>query len=284
MDSAVTTSTQTITPFSSIRIDKDAATPIYLQIAEAIGSLLASGVLPPGYVLPPERVLCEQFGISRMTLRQAMSLLDRERLISSRRGVGTVVTHGRLRKQQQEMRGFSEEIRARGGRPESRLISLELAIPTPPVRDFFELHEQQKVYEIQRVRLKDGEPLALELARIPERLCPGLERFDLARGSLYEILEQSYGLRPESCNEEISARIPSSQQRKLLSLPARTAVLVVNRKTYMDDGRPLELTRSVFRGDRYSAIVHSVRKKESILQQRREALVGKNHPQHAQSW
>jgi GntR family transcriptional regulator, N-acetylglucosamine utilization regulator len=266
VDSAVTISTPAITPLSSIRIDKDALTPIYRQIAEAIGSLLVSGVLPPGYALPTERVLCAQFGISRMTLRQAMSLLDREGLINSRRGVGTVVTHSRLIRQQQEVRSFSEEIRARGGRPESRLISLDLAIPTPSVRDFFELHEQQKVYEVQRVRLKDCEPLALEIARLPERLCPGLERFDLAKSSLYEVLEQSYGLRPETCNEEISAETPSSQQRKLLSLKARAAVLVVNRKTYMDDGRPLELTRSVFRGDRYSAIVHSFRKNKSILQ------------------
>jgi GntR family transcriptional regulator len=265
VDSALTKSTRTITPFSCIRIDKDASTPIYRQIAEAIGALLASGVLPPGYVLPPERVLCAQFGISRMTLRQAMSLLDREGLIHSRRGVGTVVTHSRLRKQQQEALSFSEEIRARGGRPESRLISFDLAIPTPLVRDFFELHEQQKVYEVQRVRLKDGEPLALELARIPERLCPGLERFDLAKSSLYEILEQSYGLRTEACDEEISSEIPNSQQRKLLSLSARTAVLVINRKAYMEDGRPLELTRAVYRGDRYSAIVHSVRKNKSIL-------------------
>src|SRR5215471_16417822 len=115
-------SAQTVTPFSSIRIDKDAPTPIYLQIAESIGSLLASGALPPGYILPPERVLCEQFGISRMTLRQAMSLLDGEGLIDSRRGLGTVVTHSRVRKQNQELHSFSEEIRARGGRPESRLI------------------------------------------------------------------------------------------------------------------------------------------------------------------
>jgi GntR family transcriptional regulator len=253
------------TPFSSIRIDKAAPAPVYLQIAEAIGSSVASGVLSPGHVLPPERVLCEQFGISRMTLRQAMSLLEREGLINSRRGVGTVVTHGRLRKQHQEMRSFSEEIRERGGRPESRLISLELVIPAPSVRDFFELHDQQKVYEIQRVRLNDGEPLALELARIPERLCPGLERFDLAKTSLFQIVEQSYGLTPQACTEEISAEIPSLQQRKLLSLPTRTAVLVVNRKTYVDDGRPLEFTRSVYRGDRYSSIVHSVRRKKSIL-------------------
>jgi GntR family transcriptional regulator len=266
VESAVTASTQTITPFSSIRIDKDASTPIYLQIAEAIGSLLASGVLPPGYVLPPERVLCAQFRISRMTLRQAMSLLDREGLINSRRGVGTVIAHNRLAKQQQEALSFSEEIRARGGRPESRLISLDLAIPSPLVRDFFELQERQKVYEVQRVRLKDGEPLALEFARLPERLCPGLERFDLARSSLYEILERSYGIRIVTCDEEISAEIPNSQQRKLLRLPAHTAVLVINRKAYMEDGRPLELTRSFFRGDRYSSVVHSVRKNKSILQ------------------
>jgi len=265
VDSALSKSTQTITPFSSIRIDKDVSTPIYQQIAEAVGLLLVSGVLPPGYVLPPERVLCAQFRISRMTLRQAMSLLDREGLINSRRGVGTVVTYSRMRKQQQEALSFSEEIRARGGRPESRLISLEVVIPTPLVRDFFELHEQQKVYELQRVRLKDGEPLTWELARIPERLCPGLDRFDLARNSLYEILEQSYGLRLETCDEEISAEIPNSQQRKLLSLPARTAVLVINRKAYMEDGRPLELTRSVYRGDRYTFIAHSVRKSKSIL-------------------
>ena len=260
-----TMSTPTVTPFSSIRINKDAPTPIYLQIAESIGSLLASGALPPGYVLPPERVLCEQFGISRMTLRQAMSLLDREGLIDSRRGIGTVVRNSRLRKQQQELRSFSEEIRERGGRPESRLISLGLATPAASVREFFGLREDQKIYEIQRVRLNDGEPLALELARIPERLCPGLERFDLAKASLYQILEQSYGLRLQTCVEEISAEIPSSQHRKLLNLPTLTAVLVVDRKTYTDVGRPLEFTHSVYRGDRYSSIVHSVRKNKSIL-------------------
>jgi GntR family transcriptional regulator len=256
---------QTVTPFSSVRIDKDAPTPIYLQIAQSIGSLVASTVLPAGYVLPPERVLCEQFGISRMTLRQAMNLLAREGLIDSRRGIGTVVRPSRLRKQQQELRSFSEEIRARGGRPESRLISLGLATPEATVREFFGLREDQKVYEIQRVRLNDGEPLALEIARIPERSCPGLERFDLAKTSLYRILEESYGLSLESCSEEISAEIPNSECRKLLSVPARTAVLVVNRRTYTRDERPVEFTRSVFRGDRYSALVHSVRKMKSVL-------------------
>ncbi len=82
-------STPNVAPFFSIRLDKDSPNPIYLQIAEGIGELLKSGALPAGYVLPPERALCERFGISRMTLRQAMGLLDREGLIESRRGRAT---------------------------------------------------------------------------------------------------------------------------------------------------------------------------------------------------
>lgn len=258
-------STHYIAPFASIRLDKNSPAPIYLQIAEGISDLLKSGVLPAGHVLPPERVLCEQFGVSRMTLRQAMSLLDREGLIESRRGRGTVVTPTRLRKQQQELRSFSEEIRDRGGCPESRLISLERIVPGESVRDFLELTDQQKVYEIQRLRLKDGEPLALELAHIPERLCPGLERFDVAKNSLYQILEESYGLRLENCIEEISAETPTLKLRKLLDLPKNAAVLVVDRKTFAEDGRAVEFTRSTYRGDQYSAIVRSVRKKKPIL-------------------
>lgn len=258
-------STSNIAPFSSIRLDKDSPTPIYLQIAEGVGELLKNGVLPAGYLLPPERALCEQFAISRMTLRHAMGLLDHEGLIESRRGRGTVVTSTRVRKQQQELHSFSEEIRARGGRPESRLISLEVTVPEESVRNFFELGDQQKIYEILRLRLKDGEPLALELARLPERLCPGLQRFDLAKNSLYQILEESYGLRLDNCIEEISAEAPTPKLRKLLALPKNAAVLVVDRKTFAEDGRAVELGRSTFRGDRYSAVVRSIRKKKSIL-------------------
>jgi GntR family transcriptional regulator len=163
------------------------------------------------------------------------------------------------------MKSFSEEIRERGGRPESRLLSLERTLPTESVRAFFELGENQKVYEISRLRLKDGEPLAVELARIPERLCPGLERFDLAKNSLYQILEESYGLRLEKCIEEITAESPTAQLRKLLVLPRQAAVLAVHRKTFADDGRAVEFTRSTYRGDQYSAIVHSVRNRKPVL-------------------
>jgi len=206
--------------FQSLRLDKKSATPIYLQMAEGLVALLRSGLFAPGSLLPPERFFCEQYRISRMTLRQTMAMLEREGLIESHRGRGTFVTPKRLQKQQQEMRSFTEEIRIR------------------------------------------GTPLAVETCQILQRLAPWLERFDLEKNSLYQILEESYGLRLDACAEEISAELPSAAHRRLLGIPRSCAVLVVNRKAYTDAGAALELTRSTYRGDLYSAVVHSIRRKK----------------------
>lgn len=248
-------------PFGALHLDRTSTTPAYARIADLVGSLLRSGALPPGYPLPPERALCEQFRVSRMTLRQAMGLLEREGLILSYRGKGTFVAHDRLRKQQQELRGFTEEILARGGKPESRLLWFRLVEPSVDSRQFFSMAEGEKVYEVRRIRLSDGVPLTLETVQLAERLCPRLERFDLEKNSLYEILEQSYGLKLERCVEEISAELPDAEHRKRLALPRGVGILRIHRKTYTDSGLPLELTNSAYRGDLYSAIVHSVRRK-----------------------
>jgi GntR family transcriptional regulator len=246
----------------SLRFEKNSTTPMYLQIAEGIAALLRAGAYPPGFSLPPERVLCEQYGVSRMTLRQAMSILDREGLTESHRGRGTFVAPNRIEKQQQELRGFTEEIGARGGKPKSQLLSFQIISPSPAAKELFGLLEGEKVYEITRLRYTDSVPLAAETALISQKICPWLERFDLAKNSLYRILEESYGLRLQSGVEEISAELPSPAQRKLLCMPGRTAVLVINRKTFTDTGTPVELTRSVYRADLYRAVVHSVRKKK----------------------
>jgi GntR family transcriptional regulator len=249
--------------FQSLRLDKNSPTPIYLQIAEALASLLKSNLFPPGSLLPPERFFCERYGISRMTLRQTMVMLKREGLIESHRGRGTFVAPQRLQKQQQEMRSFTEEIRSRGGSAQSRVISFELVVPTLSTRKFFGLSEGNRVYEICRVRLKDGTPLAVETSQLSQRLAPWLERFDLEKNSLYRILEESYGLRLDACIEEISAELPSAAHRRLLGIPRSCAALVVNRKAFTDTGEALELTRSTYRGDLYSAVVHSVRRKKT---------------------
>jgi GntR family transcriptional regulator len=246
--------------FGSIALDKTSPVPVYQQISEAIQALIQNGSAPAGSPLPPERILCESYGVSRMTLRQAIRVLEDEGLIEAHRGRGRFIASNRIRKQQQEMRSFTEEIRSRGGVPESRLLSFALREPSPQARNFFQLDSRSEVYEVSRLRLSDGVPLAIETVQLSPQLCPALDRFDLGRNSLYKILEESYGLQLEHCVEEISARLPLRRHRKLLEMPGGEAVLVVKRKSYAESGQALELAEAVYRADLYTAVVHSVRR------------------------
>ncbi len=129
--------------FAAIRLEKSSPVPVYAQIAESMRTLLRSGTIPAGTALPTERALCEQFGISRMTLRQAYEALEREGLIESHRGRGTFVSPQRMQKKQQEMRSFTEEIRSRGATPSSRLLACHTVKPSSRDRDFFNLPENE---------------------------------------------------------------------------------------------------------------------------------------------
>jgi GntR family transcriptional regulator len=246
-------------PFLRIRIDKASPVPAYAQIGEAIKNLLKPGVIPAGTPLPPERVLCEHLGVSRMTLRQACEALEREGLIESHRGRGTFVSPRRMQKKQQEMRSFTEEIKSRGQTPSSRLLLFRSVKQSAPDVDFFALPETELLYEVERVRLADDNPIAVERIHIPQYLCPNLDRFNLASNSIYRILEDNYGLRLAHCTEQISAASPSRSQRQLLQAPPNGVVLVVNRRTYSDKETPVELATTTYRGDLYTAEVHSVR-------------------------
>jgi GntR family transcriptional regulator len=241
--------------------DRTSHLPIYVQIADSIRSLIKAGSFQPGTLLPPERLLCEVFEVSRMTLRQAYDLLEREDLIQGQRGRGTLVTPPRMRKEQQEMRSFTEEIRARGGTPNSKLLRFEAVDPVSQAREILRLPAGQQVYRIERIRFSDSTPLAIEQVDIPCYLCPDLEKFDLTRQSLYQILEREYGLQLVHCVETISAIQPSRSHRQLLQLPRDAAILRIERKTFCANDTPAELAVTTYRGDMYQALVHSTRLK-----------------------
>ena len=231
----------------SLLVDKDSPLPVYHQIAEQIRRLVREGTLPPGTQLPPERVVCEHVNISKMTLRQAYSLLDREGLIESRRGVGTVICHPRVDKKLPEMLSFSEEMANRGQSASSRLLRFAITDPSLAAREFLNLSDRQKVYEIQRLRMADGRPIAIERVEIPAAWFPNLDRYNLEERSLYRVLEEHYGIRLASCREEISAVIPDRNQKRLLEIDRRLALLASKRRGYATNASPLELTVTTYR-------------------------------------
>lgn len=242
-------------------IDRSNPIPVYLQIADSLRALLRTRTFPPGTLLPPERLLCEAFHVSRMTLRQAFDILEREHLIQSQRGRGTLVCYPRLRKQQQEMRSFTEEIRARGGNPQSRLMRFEEVQPSASLQNLLQLPPGQRVFRIERLRMDSSVPLAVERVEVPCYLCPTLQQFDLARQSLYQILENEFGLHLDRSTETISAVKATREQRHLLALPQGVGILRIERRAFTMNNTPIEVSLTAYRADMYQAIVHSTRVK-----------------------
>jgi len=194
-----------------------------------------------------------------MTMREAWDLLAREGLVESHRGKGTFVCAPRVEKSLTEMRGFTEEMLLRGKTPETRLLSLRCTHPGFAARDLFQLGEGEQVYQIRRLRLADGVPLAIEEVQIPFGFVPGLEKYIASHHSLYGILMQHYGLRMARCVDDVSAVLPTKEQRQLLSIDHPTALLMIRRTSYSSAGNAVELAVTLYRGDMYTATVNAVK-------------------------
>jgi GntR family transcriptional regulator len=246
-----------------IQLDKSNPDPVYLQIAASIKNLLLTGKIGVGTAFPPEHALAKQFGVSRMTMRQANDVLEREGLIERQRGRGTFAVQNRLIKQEQETRSFSEEIRRRGGIPSSRLVSFQKRESSSAAAAEFGIEIGTPLYVIDRVRLADGVPMALESVQIPAARCPNLERFNIVDYSLYQIFEEHYGIELARSEEEISAIVSQKIHRKTLDVPSSVAILLVKRRTFTSDGKLFELASDAYRGDMYVAMVQSMRSKKS---------------------
>ena len=184
-------------------------------------------------------------------------MLDREGLVDAQRGRGTGRGGAQRRPKQSQMIGFSEEMLARGKKPSSRVLTFEQTTPTDTARQFL---GEGPIFRIERLRLADGVPMAIEEVQIPQPLCVGLERFDFGKQSLYRVLDQVYSLQFDRCEQVVAASIPDHRQRSLLEIGPRVALLNVTRQSFTKASQPATYGVTHYRGDLYTAAVHAERR------------------------
>ncbi|WP_215112601.1 MULTISPECIES: GntR family transcriptional regulator [unclassified Exiguobacterium] len=236
-----------------LEIDKQSPLPIYYQIEAYLKQQIDDGLLKPGDTLPSEREFSEQFHVSRMTIRQAIMNLVNAGYLSRQKGRGTFVASQKIAMTLSGLTSFSEEIKHRGMRPLSRLLSYEVIPATDRIAQQLSIPNQTPVYEMKRLRLADDHPLALETAYIPVHLLPDLTQDD-ATGSIYAYAEQ-HGLRLKNATQTLEARSAGPEEAKLLTISPNAPVLLIDQRTYLEDGSMFEYSRSLFRGDSYSFTV-----------------------------
>jgi GntR family transcriptional regulator len=226
------------------RITKQSATR--RQVLDLIEQL---GV---GTAIPSERQLSSDLGVSRLTLRAALDDLAREGYLVRRRGSGTYVQQPKI-SQELTMTSFSEDMRRRGMTPGAKTLSMETQLAGARLGRLLHLSPGEAILVIKRLRLADGETMAIETLHLPLLLVPGLEAKDLS-GSFYELYRDRYGIAIATATQAIEPTVTNEEESKLLGVPLHSPAFLFERTSREDDGRTVEFVQSVYRGDRYRIV------------------------------
>jgi len=234
---------------SNITLDSDV--PLYYQLISIIKRNISMGTIKQGDVIPSEKELCDAFGISRSTVRQAIGELEEEGLVIRRRGLGTYICEPKMRRSLNDVYSFTKDMNAMGLLPSSLIQSFRVIYPSDDVSGAFDIkHSDKQVYEIVRLRCANGQPLLLETTFIPLYILPELKKADLISGSLYGILKQRSGVYPDVAEETYETTLVDEATSKLLHCKADSCGFYVERRTWDKTGILYELTQSVIRGDK----------------------------------
>jgi GntR family transcriptional regulator len=231
------------------------ASPRYRQVADLLQSEIVSGAVQAGQRVPSERTIAERHGLSRMTARQAVELLVRRGVVYRRPGSGTYVAPARVEHTLQRFAGFSEQMRSQGIEPSGRVLSVELSEEDPDVEQALDLASGEQFWTLRRVRYGDGEPLVVERSHVPAAICPDLGDHDLAHGSLYDLMRESYGVDPVRAHETIEPTACEPEDARHLSTRAGAPAILVTRIAFDDRGRPVEHALDLYRGDRARFVI-----------------------------
>jgi len=225
--------------------------PLYQQLKAVLDDHITSGEWLPGTQLPSERELCEQFTISRITVRQAIAELVVEGRLTRTQGRGTFVAYPRIEQRLTSLTSFTQDMQARGKRPSAQVLQLETMSALPNISRALQIKSGECVVLLKRLRLADGEAVAVETAYLPDAVCHDLINEKLDGRSLYDILRKNYNIQPARAEQQLAAIECPAAEAKLLGVRKGTPVLHIHRTTYGRDGRPFETVESIYRGDKY---------------------------------
>lgn len=231
-----------------IDLDRSSPVPLYHQVAQAIEAAIDGGRLTPGELLENEISLASRLGISRPTARQALrELVDRGHLVR-KRGAGTHVAPARIRRPV-DLTSLHDDLSKSGKHPTTVVLDHDTVPASADVAAALDLPEGAAVVRLRRLRLSEGEPLAVMTNFLPPAIAP--TRAELETEGLYDCL-RARGIQPRIAQQRIGARTATTAEAKILEEPARAALLTMERTAFDEAGTAVEFGQHIYRASRYS--------------------------------
>jgi GntR family transcriptional regulator len=211
-----------------------------------------------GNAIPSERQLSVDLGVSRLTVRAALDELVREGLLDRKRGSGTFVREPKIA-QELTMTSFSEEMRRRGMRPASKTLSLTTTLAGAYLGRCLHVSPSERIVVAKRLRMADGETMAIETLHVAESRVPDMTPKDLDQGSFYELLSARYGIEIVGGIQTIEP----TEESEALGVPLHSPAFLFERTTRAQTGDIVEFVRSIYRGDRYRLVTELNRRERA---------------------
>ncbi|MCP8970024.1 GntR family transcriptional regulator [Ectobacillus ponti] len=232
---------------SKLRDEEDQ--PFYRKLKEKILEDIESGRLKHGDKLPSERELASQYGISRMTARHTLSILEREGVVERRVGAGTFISNHKIEMDFITFNSFTNTMLGKGLVPSTQILSIRRTPARKRLADRLNIAEGEELFSIKRLRIVNDRPIAIEESFIPGHYCRGIEAHITEQSSLYRILEEQYGIVLVKAREHMQVTVSDEDDSKLLRVRSGSPCIFREAVAYDEEATAIEFSTSLTRGD-----------------------------------
>lgn len=230
-----------------ITLNRDSSTPLHAQISEPIERAIIDGAISPGQLIENEVSMAARLQVSRPTARRAMQTLVDRGLLLRRRGAGTIVAP-KPRHRIFHLTSLNEELRSMGKNPTTEVLQYNYKRATAAIAEKLDCETGDQVVELERLRYRDGIPVAILYNWLPVKHAPMREH--LEDKGLYELLRE-HGVDIASTTQSVSAERPHRRDARLLAITTRQPVLTIDRTAFDAEGKIVEWGLHTYRGDLY---------------------------------
>lgn len=237
--------------------EKQNGQPAYRRIQQVIRKRIEAGELQPGDAVDSERILARTHSVSLMTARHALKELELEGLVERRLGAGTFVAPPKIHFNR--LVSFTEQMASRGFSAHSRILGARVINGEYEVTARLGIPNGSRLVKLERIRMADGQPFALEVCYLAADQFPGLVETSLERRSLFTLLEQKYGIQLAYADEEVDATAADHRMEDLLEVPRGAPLLRIRQVLYSTGGKRTAYSLALYRSDRHSLLTRRFR-------------------------
>ena len=232
-------------------LDAKTATPLYVQLIEILERQIAFGELEAGERLPSESELAKQFGVSIITVRNAVGELCNRGLLERKQGKGTFVRKVKYMRDSRTLSSFTESCRDQGMIPGGRTLEKSTVVLNPKIARRLEQAPGSQGIYMSRLRFADREPVIIERNYFPMKYAFLMEQ-EFDNNSLFEFLKETYQVTVTRSDKEIEMCRATNTEAELLKVPVNAPLILVKSTAYVQTGEPIYVGTQVMNGERFT--------------------------------